>query len=125
MTAYPNPDHRNSSVYKIQLIEKITQLEDLAIIRQIAEQLGIDLDATDVEGIKRTPGVVGGRARIGNRRIPVWLIIDFLINLKVERSKVLSNYPELSDEDLDRALKYYGLHKSEIDADIAENSEEE
>ncbi|MEM9836998.1 MAG: DUF433 domain-containing protein [Bacteroidota bacterium] len=112
------------STLKLRLIEKITQLEDKALAGQLAEQLEVDIHTTDVAGIKRTPGVVGGRARIRDKRLPVWLLVDYR-RLGKDESWFLRNYPGLTSQDLKNAWKYYELHKEEIDNDIRENDEEE
>lgn len=122
MTSYPNTQY-DTSIYKFKLIEKITQLDDLKLILQLAEQLSIDLYTTDVEGIRRTPEVVGGSARIRDTRIPVWVLVDYK-NLGKDNNWFLANYPGLTEKDLLHAWKYYALHKEEIDEDIRKNDED-
>jgi uncharacterized protein (DUF433 family) len=121
MTADPDQQLQTNS-YKIRLIEKITQLDDLELIRLIADQLSIDLDSTDVEGIKKTPGVVGGSARIREMRLPVWLLVSYH-KLGKEDNWFLQNYPDLKQKDLKNAWEYYRLHQQEIEQEIIDNDE--
>ncbi|OAI38802.1 hypothetical protein AYO38_08940 [bacterium SCGC AG-212-C10] len=70
--------------------------------------------------IRRTPGVVGGSARIRNTRIPVWLLVE-IRQAGQPDSEFFLDYPDLTPEDLQAAWSYYEGHKDEIDNDIAEN----
>lgn len=73
--------------------------------------------------IERTPGVVGGRARIQNTRIPVWTLISYR-RLGLSDKELLLDYPTLGLEDLQAAWAYYEQHRSEIDKDIREQDQE-
>jgi uncharacterized protein (DUF433 family) len=70
-----------------------------------------------IDRIQKTPGVCGGRARIANHRIPVWLIV---LHRKFGRSdeEVLHSYPTLNQLDIDAAWEYYRLYSLEIERDI-------
>lgn len=74
--------------------------------------------ATDI--IRKTPGVVGGSARIRDMRIPVWMIVE-LRSLGWDDAKIQDQYPQITDADLQAVSKYYNTHRAEIDAEIAEN----
>jgi uncharacterized protein (DUF433 family) len=76
-----------------------------------------------IHRITRTPGVQGGRACVQGTRIPVASIV------LVERELggvdgVRSEYPPLSAEDVADALAYYIEHRDEVDAFIAELTDE-
>lgn len=76
-----------------------------------------------IRRITRTPGVLGGRACVQGTRIPVASIV------LVERELggvdgVRHEYPQLSAEDVADALAYYIEHRTEVDAFIAELTEE-
>jgi len=71
--------------------------------------------------IKKTPGVCGGDACIGNRRIPVWMIIEAK-SLGYTDEAIRNRYEDpLSLDELKAALAYYTIHPEEIDEAIAEN----
>ena len=65
--------------------------------------------------IRKTPGICNGAACIGRTQIPVWQ----LIALKAEGcsdANLLSDYPELTRDDLKAAQTYYAQNSEEIDA---------
>lgn len=66
------------------------------------------------ESITKTPGVCGGQARIRNTRIEVWVIVS-LVKKKASYEEILRNYPDLTSEDIDNALRYYQENQDEID----------
>ena len=71
--------------------------------------------------IRKTPGVCGGRARVGDRRIAVWSLVESR-TLGVSEQQLLSDFsPPLTREELDAAWRYAGLHPDEIAADIRDN----
>jgi type III restriction enzyme len=78
---------------------------------------------TDPETIRKTPGVVGGSARIRNTRIPVWLLVGYR-NEGRSDADLLEYYPSLSKEDLASAWAYYAAHKAEVDADLLTNDDD-
>jgi uncharacterized protein (DUF433 family) len=51
------------------------------------------------------PKIMGGQACIRGMRIPVSLLINLLAHNK-PRSEILSEYPDLEDEDISAALLY-------------------
>lgn len=73
--------------------------------------------------IEHTPGVCGGRARVGGHRIAVWLLEeDRRQGWSVAR--ILEAYPSLEAEDVRQAWRYAELHPAEIDSDINDNEPE-
>jgi uncharacterized protein (DUF433 family) len=51
------------------------------------------------------PQIMGGQACIRGMRIPVSLILNLVAHQK-PRSEILSEYPDLEDEDISAALLY-------------------
>ncbi len=74
--------------------------------------------------IRKTPGVCGGDACIGNSRIMVWLLAD-LKRLGMSEQEILEAYPTLTATDLTAAWEYYRLHPDEIDEAIASQEDDE
>ncbi|PSB20054.1 DUF433 domain-containing protein [Phormidesmis priestleyi ULC007] len=73
--------------------------------------------------IRKTPGICNGAACIGRTQIPVWEVIA-LQSQGCSDVNLLSDYPQLTRDDLKAARTYYAQHPEEIDAAItAENSE--
>jgi uncharacterized protein (DUF433 family) len=70
--------------------------------------------------IDRTPGVVGGSARITRTRIAVWTLESYR-RLGWNDEQLLSDYPTLRQTDLDAAWIYVSRHQDEIDVEIAQN----
>jgi uncharacterized protein (DUF433 family) len=71
--------------------------------------------------IRKTPGVCGGRARVGDRRIAVWSLVESR-NLGVSEQQLLSDFsPPLTRAELDAAWRYAELYADEIAADIRDN----
>jgi uncharacterized protein (DUF433 family) len=74
--------------------------------------------------IRKTPGVCGGDACIGDTRIMVWLLAD-LKRSGVSDDEILREYPTLRSHDLAAAWEYCRLHPREIDEAIASQEIEE
>lgn len=73
--------------------------------------------------IQNTPGVIGGDACIGNRRIAVWMVVEAQ-RLGMSDAEIRDRYePLLSQEELDAAWRYAEQHPEEIDQAIRENEE--
>jgi uncharacterized protein (DUF433 family) len=73
-------------------------------------------------GIKKTPGVCGGDACIGNTRIPVWsLVCDRLLG--ASDGIILESFPDLTAADLVNAWAYADAYPEEIEQAIRENDE--
>lgn len=73
--------------------------------------------------IRRAPGVCGGRARIGDTRIPVWTLVSYR-QLGLSEEKLLQSYPQLTPAHLRLAWDYHESHRDEIARDLAEQEEE-
>ena len=72
--------------------------------------------------ISKTPNVCGGRARVRNTRIPVWLLVSFHQD-GLSDATLLEYYPTLTAADLDAAWVYYADNPAEIDEAIRANEE--
>jgi uncharacterized protein (DUF433 family) len=79
------------------------------------------LDDTDL--IRKTPGVLGGDARIRDVRIAVWMIVQDR-RLGFSDEQILANYaPLLTKEDLDAVWQYFGANAEEIERAIRQNQD--
>jgi type III restriction enzyme len=72
--------------------------------------------------IKKTSGVCGGDACIGDTRIPVWTLVG-LRQQGVSDRDLLQDYPTLTPADLEAAWQYLAAHRAEVEAAIRENDE--
>ena len=73
--------------------------------------------------IRKTPGVCGGRACVGRRRIPVWSLVESR-QIGISDGTLLTDFdPPLTPTELDAAWKYAAAHPDEIAADIRDNDE--
>jgi uncharacterized protein (DUF433 family) len=70
--------------------------------------------------IKKTAGVCGGDACIGNTRIPVWSLVHDR-RLGMSDAKILQAFPGLTAADLVNAWAYAEAHPQEIGIAIQEN----
>ena len=73
-------------------------------------------------GIKKTPGVVGGDACIGNMRIPVWSLVEYR-KMGASDRRIIEAYPQLTETDLANAWAYAEAFPDEIAKSIAANEE--
>lgn len=80
------------------------------------------LDLAAWPGIEKTPGVVGGDARIVRTRIPVW-VLDGYRRAGWSEAQLLENYPTLHAADLVNAWAYADTHPEEIEQAQRENAE--
>lgn len=71
-------------------------------------------------GIEKTPGVVGGEARVVRTRIPVWVLENYR-RLGWTEARILENYPTLRAVDLVSAWAHADAHRDEIDRAIQDN----
>ncbi|WP_293349440.1 MULTISPECIES: DUF433 domain-containing protein [unclassified Microcoleus] len=71
-------------------------------------------------GIKKTPGVCGGDACIGNTRIPVWSLVNYR-TLGANDGQILQDFPHLSAADIVNAWAYADAYPEEIEAAIVRN----
>ena len=65
--------------------------------------------------IRKTHGIWDGAACIGRTQIPVWNLIA-LYNDGCSEENLLSDYPDLTKDDLKAAQTYYAQERDEIDA---------
>jgi uncharacterized protein (DUF433 family) len=71
--------------------------------------------------IRKTPGVCGGRACVGSRRLPVWGLVEYR-RLGASDDQLLAQYdPPLTRAELDAAWRYAAEHPEEIAADLRDN----
>ena len=71
--------------------------------------------------IRKTPGVCGGRACIGNRRLPVWGLVEYR-RLGASDDQLMAQYdPPLTRPELDAAWRYAAEYPDEIAADLRDN----
>lgn len=68
--------------------------------------------------IRKTPGVCDGAACVGRTQIPVWRLIA-LHAQGCSDANLLSDYPQLTKDDLKAARTYYAQNTEEIDDVIA------
>ena len=68
--------------------------------------------------IRKTDGICNGDACIGRTQIPVWKLIA-LYNDGCSEENLLSDYPDLTQDDLKAAQIYYTQERAEIDEAIA------
>ena len=77
-----------------------------------------------MERIEKKEGVVGGRAKIKDTRIPVWqIILDLQQGDTIK--EILYQRPAITALDIQACQEYYQKNKHEIDFDIKENLEDE
>lgn len=95
----------------------LTPAEKVQAIQILAQSL-----ANTWSGIEKTPGVVGGDARIAGTRIPVWSLINYR-RLGASDAQILEDFPTLDAGNLVNAWAYANAHPDEIEAAIRENEE--
>ncbi len=75
--------------------------------------------------IRKTPGVCGGRACVGHRRIPVWGLVAYR-QLGAGDEQLMAQYdPPLTRAELDAAWRYAAEHPDEIATDLRDNDTDE
>ena len=73
--------------------------------------------------IRKTPGVCGGSACVGRRRIAVWMLVEYR-NLGAPDGEIMGQYdPPLGREELDEAWQHASANPDEIAQEIRENEE--
>ena len=71
--------------------------------------------------INKLPGVCGGDAIVGLRRIAVWMLVEYR-NLGGTDDQIMAQYdPPLTRAELDAAWRYAALHPDEIATAVREN----
>ena len=81
---------------KTEIIAGLARLtpQELAEVRARLDEL-----ADAPPGIRKTPGVVGGDARVRETRIPVWTLVELKKQGRTE-AQLLSDFPGLTQNDL-------------------------
>ena len=74
--------------------------------------------------ITKTPGVMGGSACIGRRRIAVWMVVEARREGYTDEELLQAYEPPLTPEELAAAWRYAEEHREEIETDIRENQED-
>lgn len=95
----------------------LTPGEKIQAIQMLASSL-----ANTWPGIEKTPGVVGGDARIAGTRIPIWTLVNYR-RLGVSEAIILEDFPSLRATDLANAWAYADAYPDEIETAIRENEE--
>lgn len=81
-------------------------------------------DPTMLDLIRKTPNVLGGEARIGNRRIAVWMLVRAK-QLGMSDEEIRTRYQQpLTETELAAAWQYYRDHTEEIEGAIRRNEED-
>ena len=73
-------------------------------------------------GIKKTPGLCGGDACVGNTRIQVWVLVGYR-RLGCSDAELFKCYPHFCAADLANGWAYAEAHPEEIEQAIKENEE--
>ena len=81
-------------------------------------------EAVTAEPITKTPGVLGGAACIGRRRIAVWMLVEAR-RLGFTDAELLERYdPPLTVHELAAAWRYAEQHHEEIETIIRDNQDD-
>ena len=75
------------------------------------------IQASEYPRIVRDARILGGAPIVRGTRIPV-RAIAFLWRATGDRARILQDYPSLSVQDVDEAIRFYEAHRAEIDADL-------
>lgn len=67
--------------------------------------------------IARDPDVVGGAPTIKETRVPV-RAVACVWRATGDCALIRRNYPSLSEDDIEAAIRYYEEHRAEIDAEL-------
>ena len=73
-------------------------------------------------GIKKTAGVCGGDACVGDSRIPVWTLVNYR-RLGASDAVILESFPHLTAADLVNVWAYSDAYLEEIEDAIRANNE--
>ena len=63
------------------------------------------------------PEIVGGAPTIKGTRVPV-RAVACVWRATGDRALIRRNYPRLSDDDVEAAIRYYDAHHAEVDAEL-------
>jgi uncharacterized protein (DUF433 family) len=102
-------------------------MNSLAVIHYSPSAQGDAVTANNLTtpvGISKTPGVLGGEARVRNTRIAVWMLVRAR-ELGIADQELVERYsPLLTADDLTNAWSYYAAHRDEVDAALRRNEED-
>jgi uncharacterized protein (DUF433 family) len=73
--------------------------------------------------IQKTPGVLGGEACVGMRRLAVWMLVRARQRGLTDEQLKRDYLPPLTAPELEAAWKYYERHPDEIERAIRRNEE--
>lgn len=99
-----------------ELVPKLSDYETSILLDYIFNQR-----KSTSQGISKTVGVCGGRACIKGARMPVWSLVYHRF-LGFTDWEILHSFPTMTPTNLKNAWEYYEANKSEIDADILDNT---
>lgn len=68
--------------------------------------------------IESTPGICGGRPRVAGTRIRVEDVYVWFELQGRSAEEIVSDYPQLTVDDVHAAMAYYSEHRDEIDRDM-------
>ena len=74
--------------------------------------------------IVRDARILGGAPIVEGTRIPV-RAIAFIWRATGDRVRVQSDYPTLTALEIDEAIRYYELHRVEIDRDLLDEADDD
>jgi uncharacterized protein (DUF433 family) len=95
----------------------LTPIEKVEAIRILTKNI-----STNIRGVTKTDGVMGGDACIAETRIPVWLLVSYRRQGATD-ANILDEYPQLSAVDLVTAWLYAEAFSDEINTAIQEQEE--
>ncbi|MBI4618365.1 MAG: DUF433 domain-containing protein [Planctomycetes bacterium] len=70
------------------------------------------------EHIEKTPGVLGGKARIAGHRVRVLDIVAWHEKRGLSPDEIVDLFPSITLADVHAALAYYFDHRDEIEAEL-------
>ncbi len=82
--------------FKSQLLQ-LSPAEQSQIVQLLIQNL-----TNSWQGIEKTPGVVGGSARLAGTRIPIWDLVQYR-RMGATDAKILEAYPQLGAVQLAQA----------------------
>lgn len=81
--------------------------------------------STTAAQIKKTPGVCGGDACVGNRRITIWMLVEARQHGFTDEELLTRYQPPMTLDELAAAWRYYERNREEIDEAIRLNADDE
>ena len=83
---------------------------------------GVSMESAVALRITKKAGVCGGDPIVAGTRIPVWWL-ENARRAGMDEPRLLREFPQLCEDDLQAAWAYVESHADEIDRQIRENSE--